>query len=272
MSVVWKETLRQAGEAVEYWKAQGSNGITSSSKDIKTLTLHVLSSAGFGKSYSFRETQEKKLSEASTDWRDALSTIIDNTILILILGPKLLARLTLLRKLDKIHKATIVFKNHMANMLREEKHLIRKGLSGNTNLMTSLIHASVDVSDSSPESLVSYSPLPQPSTNGLLPEEVYGNMFVFSFAGHDTTSHTLAFAMNLLAAHPHVQEWMAEELRFYLGSAPSTSWPYQDAYPKMKRCLAVLVSKQSNSPLSPLFIPINELASRSTKPSVSTAP
>ena len=248
MNRVWEETVQQAGEVLEYWKSRGSHGVTSSSKDIKTLTLHVLSSAGFGKPYSFKKVHEAEPfnpSESSIDWRDALSTIIDNAILVLILGPGLIAKLTFLKKLAQIHKATTAFKEYMVNMLQEEKHLLAEGQPGNLNLMTSLIRASAETSSYSTKSWSNHGPVRQPTQDSLRPEEVYGNMFVFSFAGHDTTSHTLTFAMNLLAAHPDVQEWMAEELRHYLGSTTSASWAYQENYPKMKRCLAVLVGKSS---------------------------
>ena len=241
MNVAWKETLRQANEVLCHWKSRGSSGVTSTSQDIKTLTLHVISSAGFGKSYSFEEARQATRSEDSADWRDTLSIVIDNAILILILGPKVLARLTFLKKLDQIHKATIAFKNHLANMLQEEKHLLKQGQSGSANLMTSLIRASADMYHSDPQSETNHNPPSHLTRGSLKSEEVFGNMFVFSFAGHDTTSHTLAFATHLLAAHPDVQEWMAEELHYYLGSTSSTSWTYQENYPKMKRCLAVLV-------------------------------
>lgn len=33
-------------------------------------------------------------------------------------------------------------------------------------------------------------------------EELIGNVFLFLFAGHETTAHTLAFALGLLAIYP----------------------------------------------------------------------
>lgn len=43
--------------------------------------------------------------------------------------------------------------------------------------------------------------------------EVYGNMFAFNFAGHDTVVHTFAFALYFISAHPEVQDWLFEKFR-----------------------------------------------------------
>lgn len=38
------------------------------------------------------------------------------------------------------------------------------------------------------------------------------NIFIFALAGHETSSHTLAFAIAYLALHPAKQAWLFEEL------------------------------------------------------------
>jgi cytochrome P450 len=43
------------------------------------------------------------------------------------------------------------------------------------------------------------------SVKGLTEEEIYGNIFVYNFAGHDTTATTLNWALYLLAAFPEVK-------------------------------------------------------------------
>ena len=80
------------------------------------------------------------------------------------------------------------------------------------------------------------------SGEGLKDEEIFGNMFVFQFAGHDTTAHTLAFSMMHLAAYPEVQAWMVEEIDYVLGQAEPEEWTYAEVFPRLKRTLAVLVS------------------------------
>ncbi|KAI0169099.1 cytochrome P450 [Hypoxylon sp. FL1284] len=53
-------------------------------------------------------------------------------------------------------------------------------------------------------------------SGGLTESEIYGNMFAFNFACHDTTAHAFTFALYFLATHPKVQDWLSEELRAVL--------------------------------------------------------
>ena len=53
----------------------------------------------------------------------------------------------------------------------------------------------------------------QSRSKGLTVDEIFGNIFVINFTGHDTTANTLAFSILLLAANPEVQYWVAEKLR-----------------------------------------------------------
>lgn len=78
------------------------------------------------------------------------------------------------------------------------------------------------------------------SATGLTEQEIYGNMFVLNFAGHDTTAHTFTFALYFLAAHREVQDWAFEELRHVLGNRPPSEWHYTSDFPRLKRCLAVM--------------------------------
>lgn len=95
------------------------------------------------------------------------------------------------------------------------------------NLITSLVRASVD------DKIITQ-------------DEVIGNIFVFNFAGHDTTAHSLASTFMLLAANPEVQDWMGQEIRHVLGNATVAEADYT-MYTKLVRTLAVMVSLAHNS-------------------------
>ena len=103
--------------------------------------------------------------------------------------------------------------------------------------MTSLVRASIDT----PGTMDPVKPASAHHQGGLTEKEIYGNMFVFNFAGHDTTAHTLAFAMVILSAHPSVQDWLSQELQHVLGDTKPEDWGYTQVFPRLKRCLAVLV-------------------------------
>ena len=91
----------------------------------------------------------------------------------------------------------------MTDLYEEQKLALSNGQIGDRNLMTLLIQASEKEAKTSV---------------GLTENEIYGNMFVFNFAGHDTTAHTLTFVFMFLAAKPAVQDWLGEELRYVFGT------------------------------------------------------
>ncbi|KDN42030.1 hypothetical protein RSAG8_07075, partial [Rhizoctonia solani AG-8 WAC10335] len=50
-------------------------------------------------------------------------------------------------------------------------------------------------------------------TNTLSEEELVGNMFLFLFAGHETTAHSTAFTLGLLAIYPEEQRKVVEQIQ-----------------------------------------------------------
>jgi hypothetical protein len=128
-SLVWTESLRQASEVLLFWKTF-QEPITRTDVDTRTLSLHVLSGAGFGKSYSSQKSAEPPRKGHGFNYRDSIQLILENCLLILVLGPKLLGRLAqwtgLFGNWARIGQATIDFKDHMTSMLYEEKRPLRK--------------------------------------------------------------------------------------------------------------------------------------------------
>ena len=70
--------------------------------------------------------------------------------------------------------------------------------------------------------------------------ELISNLFIYAFAGNDTTAITLGHILVDIAAHPQTQDWIAEEIHHYFPSDDKQEWDYRN-FPKMKRCLAVVV-------------------------------
>jgi cytochrome P450 len=134
--------------------------------------------------------------------------------------------------LRKIGTAAQDFKTHMVKMLDEENKLMNQGEKGTGSLMTSFIRALDTRTKDSGSS----------ASQGLSVDEIFGNIFVINFAGHDTTANTLAFSMLLLAAYPEVQQWVAEEINDVISETASSDWDYVELFPHLLRCRAVLVS------------------------------
>ncbi|THV54440.1 hypothetical protein BGAL_0026g00110 [Botrytis galanthina] len=229
---VWAEALKQSNEVLEFWKSLPTP-IRRTHKDTRTLSLHVLSGAGFGKSYSFKKAADPPKPGHMFNYRDSLALILENALLILVFGPKFLTRKWLPKRLSRLGRATLDFKDHMQQMVKDEKELIQQGKPGSRNIINSLIMASDEMSELTGDK--------GGSGRGLTEDEVYGNIFVYNFAGHDTMAITMNWTLYLLAAHPNVQDWIAEEINSVVVGDDAGKWKYQESYTKLNRCLAVLL-------------------------------
>ncbi|KAK8098955.1 uncharacterized protein PG998_012196 [Apiospora kogelbergensis] len=222
-SIVWSEAITLAGDMLKYWTSKSL--VRTSSQDMRTLSLHVLSRAAFGKSFKFEGVDERNSSTSSSaNYKQSLQTILENCVLILALGTKVIAMPWMPRKVRDIYRAWLSFHQYMTKTYEEEKQKLAQGKDdgSDNNLLTQLIRTSRSDADS------------------LIESEIYGNMFAISFAGHDTTANTFTFALHFLAAHPDVQDWVSEEIRRVAGDRQSQQWDYRADFPRLKRCLAVI--------------------------------
>ncbi|KAH7304458.1 cytochrome P450 [Stachybotrys elegans] len=226
--IVWAESTRLASDMLKYWTSRPS--IASSAEDLRTLSLLVLSRAGFGKSFDFKGHEEQASSNPSSNYKESLQTVLENLVLILGFGTKFLSNPWLPRKFRLVHEACAAFQTYMTNLYEEEKKAYKEGKLTDNNLMSLLIHASQQDSEESGSG----------SPGGLTESEIYGNMFAFNFAGHDTTSHTFTFALYFLASNPDIQDWISEEVCHVVGGKQPHEWDYRQVFPRLKRCLAVL--------------------------------
>lgn len=188
-----------------------------------------MSRAGFGKSFKFQGHHQNKASveeDSQMNYKDSLRIILENCVLIFALGTKLLAKPWLPSKLRRLHEACSSFQQYMAEVYEEEKRSVAQGKVADRNFMTSLVRASKNETSESP-------------LGGLTEREIYGNMFTFNFAGHDTTAHTFTFALYFIAANPEVQDWVSAEICHVMGDRPPHEWQYSD-FPRLKRCLAIM--------------------------------
>jgi len=83
--LVWSESIQQATGMLRYWSSKSS--INSIADDTRTLSLHVMPSAGFGKSYPFRGAEESPTTEDSLTYKESLKLILDSCIPLVSLGP-----------------------------------------------------------------------------------------------------------------------------------------------------------------------------------------
>ncbi len=204
--------------------------------DTATIALHVLTSVGFGLSYPFHGGVRDLPAGHTMTYRDALSLCLRNTIMFSIFSRKTLSLQFLPKKLRTLGLAIKEFQEYMEEMLSHERAGVEVRENESSNLMSALVRASEKTRRTQDES--------ESSRLGLKDDEIFGNIFIFNLAGHETTANTLATSLVLLAAHPECQEWLAEEIHRVLQSSKGAEgWKYEVVFPKLQRCLAVMVSQ-----------------------------
>ena len=222
--VVWKESLRQGSQMIATWLAAGSKGVSTTAYDTRTFALNILLAAGFGRVYDFPSPSDSKdvNSWGNMDYRQALKIVLEHSIAIIAIGPKTLPKFAWLSKrVAKISKALEIYQQYMIDMLDEGRSKGSK-LGSQGNLLATLVRASV-------------------KEDQLSQQEVFGNMFVYTFGGHDTTAHSLAFTFLLMSIHPEVQDWIRDEIKTVFKGDDMSTWDFEDLG-KLKRTLAVQVS------------------------------
>ncbi len=244
MRFVWDESLHQARDMLEAWTSSGEPQVSDFAKDTRTLSLNVLAATGFQHSYKFRSSSSQPGTDEVGSYRDALQTVLDNAITLMVVSPRLLQLPLLPGSWTRIGKAAAEFRQYMVHMLDEETFLLRQGKMGTGSLMTSFVRA-LDTRQEEESAANSNKGPPK----GMTIDEIFGNIFVINFAGHDTTANTLAFSMLQLAANPEVQDWVSEEVQEITGN--KEKWDYNELFSSLKRCRAVLVR---------ITLPVHEFA------------
>ncbi|PYI23590.1 cytochrome P450 [Aspergillus violaceofuscus CBS 115571] len=222
-SLVWEEASSQAQALLATAGSAPAGGLGT---DIRTLALNVLAATGFKRPQSFHGSQEARSQEARS-YGDSLNLVMENSFLIMLIPPWILKLPVLPSWCRRVGEAVEIFKQHMLTMFNVEKSLLEKGEPGTGTLMSSLIRESEVTRHSNRKPLTI--------------QEILGNIYVINFAGHDTTANTMTYLMFLLAAYPDIQEWIAEEIRTVIARSDQDSVGYKAAYPRLKRCLAVLL-------------------------------
>ncbi|KAL8780127.1 MAG: hypothetical protein Q9213_006611 [Squamulea squamosa] len=236
---VWTQSILQSTDLIKYWALKSS--IDSVAADTRTVSLHVMSAAVFGKSYPFRGADEKSnttTKEDSSSYGEALRIILDRCIPLVVLGRKNLSKPWLPRKMRELYDATLVFQRHMTEAYESTKQAMARNEKLENNLMTFLVRASLANVDQKGGGT------PAVHQEGLTEEEVYGNVFVFNFAGHDATANSLAIGICLLATRPDVQDWIAEEI---------------NAFEAVRLYTAVAIAKTTGTSPQPLKIGVNNV-------------
>lgn len=251
--MVWKESLRQASGMLKSWIDKGAKGVVDTPNETMALALHVITAAGFGRTYEFASGVQEVSPGHTLSYRESLKTVLGNIYGAIITSALCmnLPSSVLPGGLQQLKTAVIEFKKYMVDMIDEERKTLKDRDGEKDNLMSVLLRSSQ--SEGKGRSVLSDT-------------EILGNLFIYNLAGHDTTANNLSYAITMLATDRKYQDWVGEEISTVFGDRENVEdWEYENAFPKLSRCLALMV--QSSKYLQNLV-----LTRKSSKPSGSTDP
>ncbi|KAJ0347845.1 hypothetical protein COL154_006716 [Colletotrichum chrysophilum] len=240
---VWTETVRQTQQMIQHYFSVSSGRIIDPVEDVREVYLHVFTGVCFGVKYDFRQAAEKYIPEGhSRSYKDCLHTSLKD-LLILRLVPKWILDLPVLpHRISNFRDSAREMRQYLDEMIASSKEeLEEKGTRRRTqtdNLLSFMVKSNGEIEAENASSEVSL------KRNCLTESEIRGNLFTYSLGGHESSAHTLTFALYLLAALPKEQEWLAAEITSVLGQ--KTDWQseesFMEMFPRLKRCQAVMVS------------------------------
>ncbi|KII87854.1 hypothetical protein PLICRDRAFT_54898 [Plicaturopsis crispa FD-325 SS-3] len=230
-ALVWSETIRVLGGWFEELDEVRESTVAIDATQVMTqVTLLVISAAGFGRRTSWKDDS---LSDPPPGhvltFRSAVANAVGNVIL-KALTPAWLsgAHIPFLSK--RARWAELAFDElrlHMLDLVSTARAAFMEGKTSVTEaaLLTNLVEANMS-EDSDYKRLTD--------------DELLSNIFTFLLAGHETSAHTLSFAIALLALNPAVQQKLYEETsRVWPAGPPDSTSSYKDELPKLEYTTAV---------------------------------
>ena len=196
---------------------------------VRTIAINVLGFVGYGSQTPWGQQSAKAPPGYQLSYMDAILAVVENLVLATFVSVKILTSPVMPKSIQRIGFAVFEFSGHVKQLLEAERASERPSQA---NLMSTLIEASSGKNDD----------MTVPHTNKLFltEPELSGNLFQFTVAGFDTTANTMAYAITLLATYPEWQDWIREELDQEAKSEEVLD--YKTTFPKLKRCLALMVS------------------------------
>ncbi|KAJ9654829.1 hypothetical protein H2198_006184 [Neophaeococcomyces mojaviensis] len=223
-SSVWNESRRQAQQMLKTWLATGANGVSTTREETATLALNVLTTTGLGMDGSSETDAEGK---HRMSYNAAITTILRRFPFLLLMPMKWLKASLMPSMLRHLGESCEQFIGYITEMLDNERVRAEKEVRGSSNLLGNLVRAA-DAEKKDKASI------------GLTNSEIHGNMFIFTFAGHETTANAITTAITYLARYPERQEWIREEFRYAISNDSGPHWDYEKCFPRLKRCLAIM--------------------------------
>ncbi|KAK7452128.1 hypothetical protein VKT23_012234 [Stygiomarasmius scandens] len=212
-TLVWQHATRVVSEWSEvlHGEMQGRKSVeVDLLKDCTELTLLIFSSAAFGKHNSWSDHSGDD-SGHRIPFRVAVTNAVNNLVP-KVLTPNWLFTLAEYLPLPKIIKETGdsfgFLRLHMLDIINAARDWVASGRDDNSldaALLQNLVRANL--------AQMEQEETKELTKRRLTDEEVLSNAFMFLLAGHETSAHSMCFALCLMALYPEVQEKMYQETK-----------------------------------------------------------
>ncbi|KAH9962832.1 cytochrome P450 [Russula dissimulans] len=216
--LVWHESVQIMVDLFDQVWGDKSEIVVDHCLDITLpMALFVIGTAGFGRRVTWTSDHVVPPGHQMT-FKDALHIFSANISMKLIL-PSWAENAT--KHTRKVTLAFLELKQYMLEMVEARRDVDKA--EQRYDLLSGLLDATQDAPDNG--AILIH--IPQFAFLEVVLLAGVGNMYIFLFAGHETTGHTLCFSFALLALHPDVQERLYEHIKGVLSSLNRTP-TYED--------------------------------------------
>ncbi|KAF9889986.1 hypothetical protein FE257_006666 [Aspergillus nanangensis] len=185
---VWRESFTQAGQVLSSWSRAGSIDTTHS--NIVEISLDILFKSCIG---IVPRHDDSNTNKAAQVCRDMLTAFLQRASMPE--KPWFLRYLTSSPDKERAKLAVRIFGHAVGSLLEDHAG----GGPTQNGLLSSMARGFRNMQT-------------QETALYLSKEEVQGNLFLFMFAGHETTANTLVYIIHLLAIFPEWQDWIGDEI------------------------------------------------------------
>jgi cytochrome P450 len=229
--LVWQATLKQVDSVLGKWMAEGDITLRGLRGDTEKIAMHVLMSAAFGKEYDFDTGVEVVEPGHVVSFGEAMHTCIGALAIMLVpitFAAAKLPSVLIPAGLKRLQVAVQEVRKFLKDAVDAERNALHNGVPSRDNLISTLVRANEEEKNGK-----------EGKQLALTDDELYGNLFIFNMAGHETTSSSLSYAIPLLAIYPDIQKWVREEVDTVFADVGTEN--YNEAFPLLARTLALMV-------------------------------
>ncbi|TFK59164.1 cytochrome P450 [Pluteus cervinus] len=199
--LVWQEVCHIYDEMTEAegWSQKDTFEVPAIQSFTFKMALLIIGNCGFG--FNF-EWSEPPAADGTMSIQEALEHVTDLTRLIFL--PRWITKLPI-PLFKRYQTAYAMLMQFMREQIAERRQLVRGGTPLRKDIFTTMVQANED----------------EEARFKLDDDELIGNIFVMLLAGHETTAHSVAATLGLLALHEDIQDEVHEEIMSVIGHRDS---------------------------------------------------